>query len=143
MNFNSKLNHVILSESKHDCVMFWCIPKPLDDSYNWEIIKFNSKGDDLSNWLIVLFRLKRLWGKSFEHLKEFHNCLPRGIAYNNHLYHGNNLPVSLFELAKSLGIELGDQYKPVYHNKYGISSKGLMTLNNILGLELDLPTTDL
>jgi hypothetical protein len=143
MKFNSKINHSILSESKHDCTMFWCIPLPQDDHYKWDVISFNSKGDDLSNWLIVLFQLKRAWKKDFSRLREHHNCLPRGIVYDKFLYHGNNLPISLFNVAKGLKINLGDEYESVYNNAYGISSKGLAEINNVLGLEIDLPTTDI
>lgn len=143
MNFSQRLNIKIFNESKHNCIMFWCIPVPLNDSYKWDIISFNSKGDDLSNWLIVLFQLKMVWKKNFEQLKDMFNCLPRGIVYNNYLYHGNNLPINLFDISKKINVNLGDECQAAYDNKYGISSKGLQTINNIIGLELDLPTTDI
>lgn len=133
-------------ENANPCKMFWCVPKMGDGGNQvvWDVEVFDSDGDDLSNWSIILHMLKRIWDVDCEECSGKANALPRGICADNVLYHGNNLPqnIKLNDVASKMGITLGKGVKPVYHNKFGINKDDMECLQNILGVNLELQHTE-
>lgn len=141
MNILNKINNKLLIENTLPCKMFWVYPVPNGSKgINWECEVFNSTGDDLSNWLIIIHKLNLAWNKDFNSCRGCYNALPRGIIANNCLYYSNNLPDQqlLDVIAKKANIKLGSQVKPCIDNKYGINKDELSKLENILGQELQL-----
>jgi len=139
------LEHIktrLMLENNQDCKMFWCIPCPTDDSFEWQIEDFDSQGDDLSNWMIIIHKLKHLWKKDFDQCRDKINALPRGVVCNNTMFHGNNTPVGISDIASKMNLSLGDEVTPRYNKRYGVKDEDLSILQNILGLELGLDTTD-
>lgn len=144
--FIKKLNAKLLSEDvKCPCKMFWCIPS-LNDSnvVEWEPIIFDADGDDLSNWIIVIHKLKKAWETNFDACKNSHSGLPRGVMVDGVLYHGNNLPssISLSSVATMMGGKLGTDITPMYNKQYGISQEDLSKIEDVIGRELGLQCTD-
>jgi hypothetical protein len=139
-----KINIKLIEEQVSNCTMFWLVPMPSDNDFEWGIQSFNANGDDLSNWLVILHKLKHIWGKNFDPCKDFHSSLPRGIICNGVLYHGNNMPksIDLRDLASELGYKLGKDLIPKYHKNFGIKQNELECLQNILGKDLGLEYTE-
>lgn len=146
MNILSSLSHKLVKENYQDCRMFWIYPVPDDKGIKWEVFMTSKpvSGEDLSNWLIVLHKLKLAWKKDFSQCKDAYQSLPRGVSVDNYLYHGNNCPrtCSLSEVAKSCGGELGKDVVPMYKKDYGINKQHLETLQGVLDQELGLIYTE-
>lgn len=139
-----KIDFRLLKEQSSPCKMYWCIPIPTDDGFEWGIQSFDAEGDDLSNWAIILHQLKHLWNKDFDSCVDYHAALPRGVLSNGVLYHGNNLPstLKLNDVASQLGCKLGKDTRPKYHQSFGIKQDELEFLQKILGQELGLEYTE-
>lgn len=137
-----KINLKLLKEQISSCKMYWCIPTPAEDE--WQIQSFDAKGDDLSNWLIILHQLKHLWNKNFDSLNNCYSALPRGIINNGIIYHGNNLPstLKLDDIVEQLGYKLGKNVIPKYHPNFGIKQNDLESIQKILNKELNLEYTE-
>lgn len=145
MNISHKIFHRMISENiEFPCKMFWCIPKPVEKNVVWDTMVFDANGDDLSNWIIVIYELKKLWNLDFDACKEHPNCLPRGIMADGFLYHGNNLPnsIDLDTVASSMGCELGNGVTPIYDKKFGVGQDGLNLIQDIIGKNLNIQYTD-
>lgn len=144
MNIESKIVHRLIKENATECKMFWCIPKQVDGGLKWEIMDFNSDGDDLSNWSIVLHKLGQDWEKDFSICKDKHTALPRGILADGILFHGNNLPKDcpLRKIAKKLGVKLGETASPQFHKLYGIKKDHLDAIEEVIGQGLGLQFTE-
>jgi len=146
MSFIDQLHFRLLEEdSACPCKMFWCVPTPTDSNdISWDVMSFDSDSDDLSNWLIILHRLKKDWKKDFDVCKGSHSGLPRGILVDGHLYHGNNLPptLDLPTVASKMGGSLGRDITPVYSSNYGINQEDLARIEELIGQELGLQYTD-
>lgn len=145
MTITDNINARLLSENAVDCKMFWCYPMP-DEVGNpqWELVVFDSKGDDMSNWSIILHKMKLGWKKDVSICKTHQNALPRGIAVDNTLYNGNNLPpkFTLKDVAAEMGKKLGTDLIPRYNKAYGIKLEDLKVLENALAVELNLQHTE-
>lgn len=128
--------------NNNKCKMFWCIPVPSDNGYEWEVESFNSDSDDLSNWGIIIHKLKHLWKKDFESCNDKMASLPRGVIYDGVMFHGNNTPIEISDIAKEMGVDLGYEVVPKYDKKYGIKDEDVSVLEGILGCELHLKTTE-
>jgi hypothetical protein len=129
--------------------MFWIYPMPIKDESNgfkWEIFLTNKdvSGEDMSNWLIILHKLRLGWKKDFSQCKDAYQSLPRGVIIDKNIYHGNNCPKScpLAEVVKSYGGTLGKDLTPIYKKDYGINKQHLETLESIIGQELGLIYTE-
>jgi len=146
MKFISKLNKRFITEEICQCKMFWCVPCPhKDNSIDWNVMEFDSNdGDDLSNWLIVLHKMKKDWEKDFEVCKNSPLGLPRGIMADGFLYHGNNLPktINLSTVAFKMGGKLGSDVTPIYDRNYGINKEDLSKIEQIIGQNLHLQYTE-
>lgn len=146
MNILCNLSHRLISEKYQDCRMFWIYPIPNDKDIKWEIFLTSKSvsGEDLSNWLVVLHKLKLGWKKDFSQCKDAYQSLPRGVIVDNYIYHGNNCPKNcpLSEVAKEYGGELGKNLTPVYKREYGINKQHLETIENAIGKELGLVYTE-
>jgi hypothetical protein len=138
----------LLKESHNKCKMFWCIPRISDYNKNliWEIKVFDSNGNDLSNWLIILHMLKNYWNIDLDddQCSDKYDAFPRGILFNNKLYHGNNLPnnININDVAKEMGINLKNDVSPTYNKKFGISKNNLEFFQNIMNHEFPLQYTE-
>lgn len=142
MKILEKINNKLKLENKQKCTMFWYIPCPTDDDFEWKIEKFESHNDDLSNWNVILHKLKHLWKKEFDDCKDKHFALPRGIICNNVMFHGNNLPYDLTKVSEELGIQLGSEILPKYNKNFGIKRDNLEMLEKIINCKLNLQYTD-
>lgn len=145
MNILKDLNHKLIQENYQECRMFWVYPVPNEKDVKWEIFMTDNpvSGEDLSNWLIVLHKLKLAWKRDLSQCKDSFQSLPRGVMVDNYIYHGNNLPRTcpISEIAKNHGT-LGKDLIPIYKNDYGINKQHLETLENALGRELGLIYTE-
>ena len=145
MSIADRINARLLAENAMDCKMFWCYPMP-DEVGNpqWELIVLDSKGDDLTNWSIVLHKMRIGWKKDVSVCKAHPNALPRGIAVDNVLYHGNNLPpkFTLKDIATEMGKSIGAELTPKYDKTYGIKLEDLKALEDVLAVELNLQHTE-
>lgn len=145
MTITDRLNIRLISEQALDCKMFWCYPIP-DDVGNptWELLVLDSAGDDLSNWAVVIHKMKLAWKKDLSNCRGHASALPRGVAVDDVLYHGNNLPQQfpLREVAAKMGRKLGTDLTPKYHASYGIKLDDLKVLEGLLGVDLGLQPTD-
>jgi hypothetical protein len=122
--------------------MFWCVPhKDTTNNTIWKVEYFDSDGDDLSNWLIILNMMSKSWDIDFESCKKCTKALPRGLISNGIIYHGNNLPssISLSDILKGSKIK---NCKPKYCKKLGINHDNLSTMEKVLGRELNLEYTE-
>lgn len=145
MSLLDNIDLKLISESSKKCKMFWCIPKQSENGLvNWDIEIFDSEGDDLSNWFIVLHILKNNWGVDFSSCREKHKALPRGILFNNKLYHGNNFPdgISLNDISNKMEINLGDKVIPVYNKRFSINKDDLRILQSVIDTDLLLQYTE-
>jgi hypothetical protein len=146
MNILGKLSHKLVAENYQDCRMFWIYPIPNEKDIKWEtfVTSNPTSGEDLSNWLIILHKLKLAWKKDFSQCKEAFQALPRGVIVDNFLYHGNNNPRNcpLSEIAKSHGGSLGKELTPIYKKDYGINKQHLEALESAIGQELGLIYTE-
>lgn len=126
------------------CKMFWCVPIPIDNNVGWEVMSFDADGDDLSNWLIVIHKMKRDWGLDFDTCKECYRGIPRGVLIDGFLYHGNNLPptMELSNVASDMGGKLGSDITPIYDRNYGINKDDLEHIESIIGQKLSLQHTN-
>jgi len=126
--------------------MFWVYPIPNDDTINWELFSTNEpvSNEDLSNWLVVLHKLRLAWKKDFSACKGLFKSLPRGVIIDNAIYHGNNCPIGfpISKVATECGYKLGDSLTPVYKKDYGINKQHLETLEGVIGKELGLIYTE-
>lgn len=140
----NKIDLRILNENNHKCIMFWCIPIPSDNEFKWDIEIIESDGYDSSNWLIILYKIKRLWEVDIDKCKNSSRSLPRGVLYNNSLYHGNNVPpdIGLNNIAEKMHCKLNKTTKSVYDKRFGIEKKDLDNLQDVLGINLNLQYTE-
>jgi len=142
MNIVDRIDARLLNESQKKCKQFWCIPYPSDDGFSWEIESMDADEDDLSNWLIVLHKLKHLWKKDFDSCKESYSALPRGIIYDGSMLHGNNTPIDIMDIAGNLGMSIGDKVVPKFSKTYAIKLDDMNMLQDILGQDLGLQYTE-
>lgn len=143
MSILDKIDFRLITEANAtDCKMFWCIPCPTDDGFEWQVESMDSNGDDLSNWSIILHKLKHLWKKDFDSCNEKHFSLPRGIVCDGCLYHGNNMPMSIEDVAGSIGVEIGSSVVPKYHKNFIIKQDDMNVFQGILDQDLGLQFTE-
>lgn len=145
MNILSNLNHRLVNENYQNCRMFWIYPTLNDKNIKWNLfLTGDVSGEDLSNWLIILHKLKLNWKKDFSQCKDAFQALPRGVIVGNNIYHGNNCPksCSLTDIAKVFGGTLGDNLIPIYKRDYGINKSHLEKLEDVIGQELGLNYTE-
>jgi hypothetical protein len=124
--------------------MFWCYPVPLDNGFKWEVLGLDTNDIDLDQFQVLMHKLKLAWKD-----KDFTNCgrnsLPFGAVKDGYCYHGNNFPAELplDGIMSDFGYELGSEVVPMVDEQFHVKDEDLKSLEQALGVELGVMTTDL